>query len=451
MPRRVAKCHTCDLVGKISGKDKEGKPICRGCYDKYIRLRKVCSNCKKLKFHDGTSPEGLPVCGACYCKLGMKPQKVCDECGKTSNHAGTNESGKPVCDSCYRKLGLRPKITCSNCQTEAYHNGSSHDNKPLCRKCFIALGLQLLKECSECGEMRPQNGQTSDGEPVCLSCYAALKLQPHVQCARCKRMKPRADTDENGDPICKSCYKPYLCDVDGCEHKSSGPVVAAQHARTHGPWKGKSTMEEWVHIQLTQHGFQQAWPHIDPEEPPVSGTFWYNARTFSALIGVGGRRLECDFMIGLPKGPKWIELNGLHHYEQVYSVELFETQKQHDELRRKFALHTLPEEQKTFSGLTFEEVPHFEFPAWKAKFNALLADGEAKEDPATSKRQATEDPETASQHDKPSKRQAKEDLEASPSKRQKTADEVMSSSSHQSSMLDYFTTTVASITVASSP
>ena len=83
-------------------------------------------------------------------------------------------------------------------------------------------------------------------------------------------------------------------------------------------------------------------------------------------------------------------------------------------------------------------MPYYEFNAWKLKFAAALVGngGEAKEDPETSKRQATEDLET----DKPSKRQ-------------KTADEevVSSSSSHQSSMLDYFTTTVVSITVGSSP
>jgi len=131
-------------------------------------------------------------------------------------------------------------------------------------------------------------------------------------------------------------------------------------------------MEEWAYDALLKNGFAQTWPSVDPKRPPEPGTFWYNSRVFNALRGSGGKRLECDFMIGFHQAPTWLELHGIYHYKSFLNRKSPAEHQRHDALRRQFAVQTLPNVTKAWANVKFEEVLCFRFSQWQTVFKRCV-------------------------------------------------------------------------------
>ena len=293
------KCQNCGDMAPIITTTADDKRVCKRCYVALGLLpEKECDNCHKV-LPVSKNVDNKPICRSCYDALELRPTRPCSVCTADLETKAFTDSGEPLCRQCYDKSNLRPLITCANCKEQKIRNGVTLAGQAVCGACYFKLQLAPRRECSRCHNVKRQCGIAESG-PVCRKCYHELGLQPKHECTKCKRVGYTYGLTDDGEPLCRNCYPAKIeCEVEGCDKLSKTQHEAKSHARQHGPWRGKSTMEEFVYSVLIAGGFRQTWASLDPVEGPSPGTFWYNSRPFSKLVGVGNRRLECDFLIGL--------------------------------------------------------------------------------------------------------------------------------------------------------
>ena len=323
-----------------------GNRVCCKCFTKQSDCL-TCTGCGKKGeergWHDPTA-----MCSDCHTK--RKPLHQCTECGIMAGKGIKGEwrfrEDRRMCVKCYNKT--RPLEECGFCHKmkQKYRNSKG---KSACGGCYQRLELGPNIECSNCHRMAARRG-TTDAGPVCRTCYYTLDIQPKRKCDSCGRLAQTQAHTKNGESLCSQCHRPFLCSEPGCPHASNNQSNADAHARVHTAWGGKSTAEETIYKHLIAKGWKEVkCPKRNPTEPPAPKTFWYQVSVFTSLMGVGGRRLQVDFITGpssdhSTRSWAW-EFNGpQHHKIQKWDRDesRLERQKEHDKRKVDFFKETPP-------------------------------------------------------------------------------------------------------------
>lgn len=190
-PEVVETCAGCGRLRMPVTRQDDGSPLCQGCWTPPSHRCELCG----VEAQAVTLGSGGAVCRTCY-ERERRPRRLCNQCGRVRPISIRSVDGGPeICATCNKG----PEQKCELCGDIRPCRRLGAQRTWACARCRP----RTVDVCVRCKRRRAVHARWPLG-PVCTTCYSAVLDQPG-RCGACGTRAPLIGRGETGDALCGPC------------------------------------------------------------------------------------------------------------------------------------------------------------------------------------------------------------------------------------------------------
>lgn len=190
-PEVVRTCAGCGRLRMPVTRRQDGSPLCQGCWTPPSHRCALCG----VEAQAITLRSDGAVCRSCY-ERERRPRRLCNQCGRVRPVSIRSvDGGAEICTTCNKG----PEQTCELCGNVRPCRRLGAHRTWACARCRP----RTVDICGTCNRKRAVHARWPLG-PVCVTCYSAVLDQPD-RCDGCGSTAPLIGRDETGAALCGPC------------------------------------------------------------------------------------------------------------------------------------------------------------------------------------------------------------------------------------------------------